>query len=201
MYDAFLGMISVLIIDTGVNYNALFSPYVRYSEPTLVQDHGQAITGLVLSGENYEWVCPRVRVDVCSINSHEYLFCLSWATMSHYDFINISLTGTDPIAKEKEYLEKIIKNTVVVVAAGNRGQHYRTEFPGGYLTEGWQNYFVTSNLPSPSSNYGEGTVNVNGNHIEVWNRENKRIYMSGTSMSAALYTHKLLMEKCNEYTK
>lgn len=193
--------INVLIVDTGLSpKNVEMLPYVTQYETTS-SDHGPAITGLILSDQGDDWLCPRVKVDVCNFGpggktQDKYIQCLSWIKNKHYDYVNLSLSGWSPNKEEETALREISKNSVIVVAAGNDHKHIKDVFPASYLYKGWGNYVVVTNLPSKSSNYGEETMNLPSQNIIVKDMNNNNIVMSGTSLSAARYTHKLLKTRC-----
>jgi len=194
-------IITALIIDTGASSaNNTMLPYIdKYEEAT--SDHGPAVTSLVLSDGGHDWVCPQVKVDVCNYSTDrttmsKYYECLEWTKTKHYDVVNLSLSGDSSDNKEQQLLKEISLTSTVVVAAGNEHSNIGKAFPAGYLYKGWENFFVITNLPSPYSNYGKGTINLFSDNVLVQNKNNEWVRMHGTSMSAARYTHKLLKERC-----
>lgn len=196
--------IKVLIIDTGLSSNnkQILRYVSNYDNATM--DHGPAVAGLVLSDETNDWVCNRVKVDVCNYHPdsnntmEKYYSCLMWAINNNYDYVNLSLEGDNYSDQEEILLEKITHKSVVIVAAGNHSKEISKVYPAAYLYKGWGNYKVITNSPNPSSNYGKGTINLSSDNVKVFTMSNSFVKMSGTSMSAARYTHRLLKDKCNE---
>ena len=94
----------------------------------------------------------------------------------------------------------------IVAAAGNEGRQYTRKYKYYPAKLDLPNLVAVANGLSPSlkakaSNWGSDVLWVDGQHKQVYSTTGDKVYMSGTSMSAALYTHKLLKEKCNELHK
>lgn len=188
----------MLIIDTGATATKELEPWLRQVDKSEWADssHGQTVTKLVLAGKDNDWVCKNVKVDVCAIKppvngrSKGYYECLDKILFGHYNYVNISLSGDDPDKVEERILADAVKRNInIVVAAGNDGQDISKHHPASLAKNGWKNFHVVTNHPNPKSNYGDNTVNVDDSGIVFSN-------MRGTSMSAALYTHKLLKGEC-----
>lgn len=195
-----LNPIKVLIIDTGVDNNKYYSPYLyKYEKAT--HYHGHAITGLILSGNLNDWVCKKVQVDVCDSSGttmEPYNNCLRWALDNTYDFVNISLSGTNYSFEEEMLLSLIKDKSVVIVAAGNDNTNILGVYPAGYLYNNWNNFYVVTRPPGSASNFGFGTINVDGTNAKVLRLDGGIGTLSGTSASAALYTHSLLKQRCKD---
>jgi hypothetical protein len=200
---AFAREINVLAIDTGATKtNTDVIKYLRYYTESKV-DHGPAMVHLILF-DKQDPVCDNVKVDVCSFSSSiDYLNCLKSAQNRQYDVINLSLNGEEELSGEKELLKELTKQSVVVVSAGNNaksidgdGDKKAVQYPASYISEGWANFFVITNHPNSTSNYGERTINMKGANYPAKGLKNADIFVTGTSVSAARFTHLIIKKLC-----
>lgn len=206
--------VRVLEIDTGVSKGFhqeidthLAKHVLNELDYTDSNGHGTHVAGIILKD-----VCSEIELESCSYfdffspkgNDIEYIKCLRNAILEKPDFINISSGG--PGYDQEEYgLLNILSNLniKIIVAAGNdskdlsiAGNDY---YPAKYkianlIPVGNLNPFKVKNS---SSNYGlPNEVWEIGTEIRSTLNNGKYGYMSGTSMSAAAYTNKLLKEKC-----
>lgn len=200
-----LAPINVLIIDTGVNPKP-YAKYIRQADDQ-IGAHGHAVTGIVLSDQLNDWVCNRVRITVCATKPYDegsYTSCLWKAAFGNYDIVNMSLYGASDGTSGWDKTEKILltmlqKHSIIVVAAGNEHEHLTRGLPAGHIVINDENFFVATNSGAPSSNYGwyPHVVDVDGVDIRVLMLDDNVGYMTGTSMSAARYTHRLVQWGCN----
>ena len=202
MSIAFASDINVLVIDTGASSKNIKAQKYLMNYDESLDDHGPAIINTILSNSGH-WVCDNVKIDVCSFkpgtHGTNYLDCLKKAKEKKYDIVNMSLNGIVVIEEEKRLIVDITKKSVVVVAAGNNGADINgneKQYPSCYLYSGLKNFYVINNLPSKKSNYGDYTITMNGDNILTKDKDDKDIFMSGTSFSAARYTHAILHEWC-----
>lgn len=202
---AWLAPIHVLIIDTGMN-----TSYQHYLGKVMTGwgDHGVVITSTVIADKGTDLVCHNVMVDVCAIDNKinddtSYIECLRWGYSQHYDFINISLSGydNDLVGTEKYLLTTLAKDSKIVVAAGNEGVHLTSVYPAAFAPEIRDNYYVVTNSTSRTSNYGwyENVIDVDGTNFISITRASTLASFTGTSISAARFTHKLIKERCNGF--
>lgn len=191
-------IIKVLIVDMGLSgMNTSLLPYVdSYEEAT--HFHGPAVTSIVLSDTGKDWVCRNVHVDVCNFNGStlKYYACLRAAIAGKYDYVNLSLSGTSTIPYEADLIEAIRANSIIIVAAGNDHKDIHGVYPAAYLYSSFGNMFVVTNSASSLSNFGPGTVDRMGENIPALNQYNQSIRISGTSFSAARFTHELIQRRC-----
>lgn len=209
-----LAKIRVLEIDTGVAKNShdeidthLPKNPANVLDYTDSNTHGTHVAGLILKD-----TCPEVELESCSWfdvlspkgNEEEYIMCLRNAILEKPDFINISSGG--PNFDEEEFrLLTILSNlgVKIIVAAGNESQDLSLRENNYYPAK----YKITNLIPvgnlnpfkvkNSSSNYGlQNEVWEIGTEIKSTLPNGKYGYMSGTSMSAAIFTNKLLREKC-----
>lgn len=200
----FASDINVLVIDTGASSKNIKAQKYLMNYDESLTDHGPAIINTILA-DNGNWLCDNVKIDVCVYTQNRdlisYIECLEKAKEKSYDIINMSLTGQGQLKQEKQLLIDITKNSIVVVAAGNNGIQVNgneKQYPAVYLYEGLINFYVVNNLPSTTSNFGDYTITMNGENILTKDKDNNNVYMSGTSFSAARYTHAILQAWCKE---
>lgn len=187
--------------------------------------HGTGITSLILNGElNAKWksdekVCDRVKVEVCNyepgLADDRYFECLKRALELKPFIINYSSVGNLPSLAEYLFISQILENgTKYVVATGNEGLNllespkypimymfpnklagvYKTLKPltgitavGAHTTEGGR--WISSNTVP-------GMVTERGVSVRTALQHDQFGIVTGTSASAALHTHKLLLQEC-----
>jgi major intracellular serine protease len=187
-------------------------------------DHGTHITGIVLHGRSFKSgekfvheksVCTQVKVYSCNYFSNpkmDTVSCFKRAYEEKMDIVNYSSTGKTYIQEEYDIIAKLQKiGTIVVASAGNEHTDLRKTpfYPASYAFHGNGNLKVLENvIPVGAvdeyfnlvsfSNYGYPMVMESGERI-LSTIPNKRFgRLRGTSQAAAIYTHKLLINKCNE---
>lgn len=129
-----------------------------------------------------------------------YKNCLEQGIKGKYDIVNMSLAGPDFDPVEKEQLERMSKNSLIVVAAGNRALNTR-DYPATFATSVYGPIIAVSaldlqNYRLPSSNKDDLTVDFLGISSYYNTDEDMWYSMQGTSVAAALYTNHLIKEMC-----
>lgn len=215
--------IKVMIIDTGIastNFN--LQPYVNKEDslihPESYNDwhgHGTHVAGLVTKN-----TCSQVSLYSCAFyDKHDtsevmwekLLSCYQRAHDEHMDYINLSGGGDTPTEKEFIKIKQIVSdpNVTMIVAAGNGeneppigknlGNPCWGYFPACYDLE---HMVIVGNEGARSSNYGYWNMEwEDGTGVLSSLPGNNQGYMTGTSQSTAIYTNKLLLEKCKEINK
>jgi subtilisin family serine protease len=215
----------VAIVDTGLDItDSRFEGHIcpaghKDFTGTGLQDihsHGTFIAGLIEQNAgpgNYCFLIYKYYLESNpgSVNLDNEVLALQEAVDNGADIVNFS--GGGPIFDEKEFL--VIKNNPkvkFVVAAGNDGQNldlvYNAFYPASYYLK---NEVVVGNVDIlgnrvPSSNYGSKVVNTqNGDNVKSFLppklcqdlNPNCEGYMTGTSMSTAVKTGKLVRKILN----
>jgi major intracellular serine protease len=204
--------ISVLVIDTGVDLtheeirsHVNMANWNGNSDYTDFHGHGTHIAGLILKD-----TCPQVELTSCKYyeleqdgksNIDKTVTCFKQALIKHFDFINYSSGGQEFSQKEHDTLAKI-KNSLIVVAAGNDGHdlsmwHY---YPASYLLP---NEIAVGNLngkvKNQSSNYNlEGMAWEQGTNILSTYQGGRYGIMTGTSQATAIHTNRLIRSMCEK---
>lgn len=215
--------IRVMIIDGGVDATHPLLSRIKHIKhfsneklpPTRLNNHGTHVAGLVIYGpmkheaDKSDELCKDIEVVSCQIfidNDNDAvekeISCLEYAVNNNIKYINLSFGGSSPLNEERELLAKLSNNgTKIVAAAGNEGSNIDTNpyYPASFHKQ-IRNIFTIGNIEdngrwSSTSNYGNGVIKVKGVDLlsTVPAGYDK---LSGTSMSAAAYTHKLLKEEC-----
>lgn len=199
--------IKVAIVDTGLDLtDPRFTPYLckeghRDFTGEGIKDingHGTHIAGIAKSNEKcYCLVILKYYTDRDSAELNLMHSIDAFEEAVKYDIVNFSSSGSEP----NDYEYQLIKshpNTLFVVAAGNNKRNldlYPT-YPGCYNLK---NIILVGNKGSSSSNYG--------NAVKAWEYgddvlstlpHNRQGRLSGTSMAAAIHTHKLIEYFCRE---
>lgn len=209
--------IKVYVIDTGVDAESrgLYQYVTEHSDYDRAK-HGTAVVSLITYGvmgtigQINDKVCNRVKVTVCSFFKRQdnplgdEIDCLNRILPGEYDIIHMSGGGETFSFDEYKALERVLKSgTVMVAAAGNEGKDLNKTayYPASLASLGLPITIVGNGTSletkSKKSNWlDKGIEWVYGDNMTVVIPNNKMTVMSGTSMSAALYTHKLLKEKC-----
>lgn len=172
--------------------------------PLDLNKHGTNVTGII---NNY---AKQVGIDYCLVvikyySEHQFwsqnfraeVNAINYATAIHADYINLSSSGSEGIESEKTAVEKFLDGGgKFVTVAGNNGENLdllnNNVYPGMYDDR----IVVVGNGSAPnerdvSSNYGN-VVNrwEVGKNVTAYG-----ITLSGTSMSAATATGKLVAQK------
>jgi subtilisin family serine protease len=204
-----LTLIHVLIIDTGTTPLMQYLPYLgKWEAETHTGGHGTSVTSLVLFGDKLKDIpCANVVVDVCvGLQGKIPSACLSEAPSGHYAFINISGGGATKDILEGAHIKRLIEGgAIVVAAAGNENAKLNDKhkfYPASYYQEGIPVRAVANGKSlkqkDPTSNYGDKLYWIPGQKVRHLNIKGGISKSSGTSMSAALLTHKYIMERCKQ---
>lgn len=204
--------ISVLEIDTGVDLtheqirsHVNMANWNGNSDYEDFHGHGTHIAGLILKD-----VCPEVELTSCKYyeleqdgksNIDKTVTCFKKALIKHFDFINYSSGGQEFSQIEHDTLQKI-KNTLIVVAAGNDGHdlsmwHY---YPASYeLPNEISVGNLNGNDKNKSSNFNlKGMVWEQGTNILSTYQGGRYGIMTGTSQATAIHTNRLIRSMCEK---
>lgn len=205
--------IRLVVIDTGVNIVNDMNTYSIKGEPDK-HGHGTSMVSYILFGDlakKKDYICTNVHIEVCKFYKSDaesgagMTKCLK--SIKSADIVNISAGGYNFDEAEYKEIDRLTnKGTRIVTAAGNDG-HNLAEipyYPAGYKFMELPNMYVVGNGYSASnralsSNYkSRDMVWINSQDTMAYNFMGKTINVRGTSSSAALYTHKLIKEMCND---
>jgi major intracellular serine protease len=198
-----------MILDTGVSLTpSLISSHVKETPSEDYLDyngHGTHVAGIAISD-----TCNEVELISCKIHKpfqdpiELTVNCLKRAIKEKVDVINYSSSGPVPDPKEFQALKRVIKAGIkFVVAAGNNGLNLKLtpNYPASYKIPG---IIVVGNLNDDgsvarTSNYGLNYM-VWEKGQDVYSTLPNGLYgpMSGTSMSAAKRSNRILKGLCNE---
>lgn len=166
--------------------------------------HGTAMVGLIEQEAKDSDYCLVIykyytQTESAAMTLINEIKALQEATLNHISIVNLS--GGGPIFDEKEYLTiRDNPGTLFVVAAGNEGQNLDTPNNEYYPASYWlKNELVIGNIGSdykrsPRSNYGKKVSAVEmGENVKVL-VPNGQTMMTGTSVSTAIFTGKLIKE-------
>lgn len=215
--------IKVMVIDTGVDksHQEIFEKVKEEWNFHYIDDngHGTAIAGLVIRD-----TCDEVELISCKYYGFTgYLKdsessekgtnrCFQYALDQNVDYVNYSSVGIDPDVEEYKLIKQLTdKGVIVITSTGNQNtnltpmQPCAHAFPACYLTK---NMFIVGNITKEGRKaYTSNFANVPqmrweiGVNVSVLAPRNGYITMSGTSMSTAIYTNKLLKQACWELHK
>jgi hypothetical protein len=188
--------------------------------------HGSHVAGLILYGPKLgDRVCPEVRFFSCryyqthifSDNVTETKRCLQKAIDLNMDIVNYSSSGETFEMSEYRLYKKF--KGIAVVAAGNDGYNISVRQPAYPALYGIGFMITLANgkkLPiprlnnvipiasvypdggrMPTSNWYPGMIAEYGYNLKSTGPDSNFISMSGTSQATAVYTHRLLKERCN----
>ena len=199
--------IRVMIIDTGIDGSLKeLKPYLATSTSKIdLEDqlgHGTHVTSLVLKGRGLkDPVCANVEVYSCRYypNFKTVPQCIAKAIELNVDIINFSGGGEDYDSLEHKLLKKF--RGLFVAAAGNEGKNLQKS---GYYPASLPlpNVVAVANGTSEqdratTSNFGlEKLIWVDGRNVKGMMPGGGYQNMTGTSQSAALYTHAVLKRRC-----
>lgn len=181
--------------------------------------HGTHIAGIILYGNQEDHptpVCSQVEVYSCAFyspgrngnNIENTKRCFVKALVLGMSYVNYSAGGGEPSDDEHLILRALSdRGTKIVVAAGNEEVSYKYHkyYPAMYNSEDpfMENVIPVANLTNDgnrtkSSSFDGGMIFDYGTHIKSTYGFNKYSYMTGTSQAAAMYTHRLLLRKCEQ---
>lgn len=205
--------IKVLIIDTGsAKLPSIASNTPFFQRWSVSHEHGTMITYLVINGAgpDAKKISKDVVVEICDVDggvnkSNTYSECLTKMVSGEYDFVNISLNGGIYSEMEELSIKRASWNSRIVVAAGNhklnidQTKTYPAEYKnGGYVVA--VSALDPNGLLSSYSNYGKDVRFYRG----IANAQTVGGFFTetqGTSIAAALYTHKLILQLEKERRK
>jgi len=209
--------IKVMVIDTGITPTKYTRKYIAESTVSEnyhdVNGHGSHIAGIVIDGNLEKGsvpVCDNVKLYSCKyfypgekVELDETIKCFNKAIELKVDFINYSSTGPDPDPSEQAVIQKASDLGIIIIASAGNESKNRLGYPAGYDIE---NLIAVGNMNykgeiSPYSNYTGGIVYDYGTDILSNDQYGIPLKMSGTSQAAAMYTHRLLLKKCNKMQK
>lgn len=213
--------ISVMIIDTGVEkdhqvFNGKAFECSTTKDCYDINGHGTAVASLILHGELDEHnmptseICKSVKVISCNYftNRTGEIDCLKQALKNPPTFINFSSVGYNEEKLETALIMELSKfDTKLITAMGNDGGNVKdlsvypallstrtelrnTVIPVAGLTRGGSRW--------DRSNYGIPSMNELATKVRTAYMGRKYVELDGTSMSAALYTNKLLRQECDK---
>lgn len=192
--------------------------------------HGTHIAGLIALGDRLnEGVCKQVKIYSCKFyeehdtprkNVERTIQCLKTALTMNIDLVNYSAGGSEVEPDEFDMYDSLVKTgTIVNVAAGNgredgMGHDLKTEsyYPACYAIRKYKdrgpiNHMnVIENMCRDgklcrSSNFYAGLRSEIGDQVLSTLPGNRLGRMTGTSQATAIFTHKMLIQKCNEMNK
>lgn len=214
----------VVVIDTGVDLdNKKLTKYIpqkyQTSENQDTNGHGTEITTLVVAK-----ACKKVEIIPCkyyheidtgNINLRREVECINLAIEEKADIINFSGGGTGYYAVERDAVYRFLQsgNTFMIAAAGNNGlnldevPYYPAsyKFPGllnagllavGALDSGDINANVNNTKRYSSSNYADWLEWEAGSRVKTTTVGGDEVLISGTSISTAVYTGKMVEDWC-----
>lgn len=199
--------IRVLIIDTGTDKLPSITTNTPHNQKyTYSHEHGTTIAYLVINGSGHHAtkIASNVIVEMCdenykvADNGKAYIKCLKKASLGKYDFINMSLSGSNPMPIEEKLIMMASKHSRVIVAAGN--DHLDIDktpaYPAAYKDKGYVTTVVAVDIRgrlTSYSNWGNNTVSFRGEAL-VQTVGGLYIVSQGTSIATALYTHSLILQ-------
>lgn len=198
--------IKVMVIDSGITPLPQFKNFLSKANSkkdlTDTHGHGTHVTGLILYGRGLgDRVCKEVVIYSCKAfypELHTPTNCFKAAKNFGIDIVNFSGGGT-LVVKEEEKAVSEFKG-IIVAATGNEHSDISKApfFPASYKEVVAVGNGRDSKNRSLSSNYGlEKIVWIDGEDILSFsNKKDEYVLMTGSSQSAALYTHELLKAKC-----
>lgn len=186
--------------------------------------HGTAMASLIVNGELgaqnkiVDAVCPQVKLHVCKIFVHQDTFSLgrlltclqTVADDGDFFLVNMSFAGEAYYHSEHKAIKQILEwGTKVVTAPGNEALNLIKfpRYPSSYKKGNTQlaalpKLIVVENIDAKgervkSSNWGlAGAEKMRGVNVLSAYPKNKYAKTTGSSVSAALWSHKLLKEEC-----
>jgi hypothetical protein len=193
--------------------------------------HGTHIAGLVALGPDLkDPVCGVVKIYSCkfysenasnNVNVHKTIECIRKAIDLHIDLINYSAGGPEGEREEFNALSDFIDTGGFVdVAAGNgRDNNGKGEdlakidyYPATYSLKYSYGHTPLNHMSVIESMCPDGTLCRSSNYYKGLRSEfgdavlstlpgGKTGRMSGTSQATAVFTHKVLKQRCDEFAK
>lgn len=211
--------LNIAVIDTGLNIqdprfkdHLCKSGHKNFVESETLDDvhgHGTFVAGLIQQYAKYAKYCMTV-YKYYTVSASEQdnvrreLLAFKEAIKNKSDIVNFSAGG--PVYNEEE--AALIRNhpeITFVVAAGNEGLDI--DIPGNEFYPAslfYKNMVVVENINedgtlSFTSNYSNHIHNSEiGEHVASYFPDGKEGYMSGSSMSCAIHTGKLIFKTLNQ---
>jgi len=202
-----------MVLDTGADKKNTYIMKHIPKDYEFHQDengHGTSISWFILKD-----ACEEVELYPCKfygvkyyINNIERLVdCLEHANMLDIDIINLSGGGRSPYKSEKEWISKFLKKRgrLFIAAAGNNNQDLDKNpyYPASYRIDGLRVVGALDPKTKKRASYSSyadwivweiGTANSFGLNY-------KSTIISGTSVSTAIYTGKIVKRWCEKRRK
>lgn len=156
--------------------------------------HGTHVTGLIqLYARNVNYCMIIVKYTDGALDAKHMRDALDYVAKLNVTLVNISAAGPDGDRKEMLAMQRA-PNTLFIGSAGNNSSN-KVNYPCGYKLK---NTVCVGSTNGDFSNYGSWVkVKENGDHVLSTLPNGKYGVMSGTSMSTAIFTGKLV----NKYGK
>lgn len=219
------GEIRVMIIDTGIGFHSRLLPYVQYDGSEDYSDsagHGTHVAGTVAHGDGLnDSLCKNVKIFSCKyhdpmMNEESILLrevgCIRKAIKEKIDVINFSGGGPPPFRMEYSAFKDFTENGgLAIVAAGNEKSDIDKNpyYPASYSRKSGSFPIIERIIPiaaakrngegySEQSNWGKDMIKEVGEDVFSTLPNNSYGMMTGTSMAAPIFLHKLLKQKCSQ---
>ena len=140
--------------------------------------------------------------------------CFKKAVDGDFSLVNYSAGGVQPNVEEFEVLKQLqAKGTQMIVAAGNSNENLKdsvhTYYPASYILPPYSllnitpvgNWCEKEELCPPKyhrSNYGFIMPWEMGANVKSYDPWGRMLTLTGTSQAAAIFTHNLIINKCNQ---
>lgn len=192
--------LKVAVIDTGIeaeylnNANLCLSGHKSFVDDTITDymGHGTNVVGLInthAKGADYCLIVIKfANRRLATSNATNFIKALEYIKELKPDIVNISVSGPEPITKEKHIIKQLLdRNIKIVVAAGNEERNLNIScksYPACYDERLW----VISAFDISEANTGAIVdAYLTGKEQTAYN-----ITLSGSSQAAAIFTGKLV---------